>query len=73
MLELTKHGFSREKAYTIVQKHAQKSIKSNIPLYESMIKDKAITSKIAIIKLKKMFDYNYHTRKINVIFNRIFK
>ena len=50
-----------------------KSIKSNIPLYESMIKDKAITSKIAIIKLKKMFDYNYHTRKINVIFNRIFK
>ena len=27
LIELTKHGFSREKAYRIVQKHAQNSWK----------------------------------------------
>jgi len=73
MLELTKHGFSREKAYTIVQKHAQNSWKNNMPLYESLVKDKMVVKKITAINLKKMFDLNYHTKKVNIIFKRIFK
>jgi len=73
MLELTKNGFSREKAYTIVQKHAQNSWKNNMPLYESLVKDKMVVKKITAINLKKMFDLNYHTKKINIIFKRIFK
>ena len=73
MLELTKHGFSREKAYTIVQKHAQNSMKNDIPLYDSLIKDKMLTNKISAFNLKKMFDLNYHTKKVNVIFKRVFK
>jgi len=73
LLELTKHGFSREKAYTIVQKNAQNSWKRNIPLYESLSKDKMIINKISNDKLKKMFEINYHTKKIGVVFRRIFK
>ena len=73
MLELTKHGFSREEAYTIVQKHAQRSWKNNISLYESLINDKMLVEKISAINLKKMFDLNYHKKKIDVIFRRIFK
>ena len=73
MLELTKHGFSREKAYTIVQKHAQNSWKNNMPLYESLITDKTIVKKITAINLKKMFDLDYHTKRVNLIFKRIFK
>ena len=73
MLELTKYGFSREKAYTIVQKNAQKSWKKNISLYESLANDTLINKKISNKSLKKMFDLNYHTKKINIIFNRIFK
>jgi len=73
MLELTKHEFSREKAYTIVQKHAQNSWKNNIPLYESLIKDKIIIKKITTMDLKKMFDLDYYTKKVDVIFKRIFK
>ena len=73
MLELTKNGFSREKAYTIVQKHAQNSWKNNMPLYESLVKDKMVIKKITAINLKKMFDLNYHTKKVNIIFKRIFK
>ena len=73
MLELTKHGLSREKAYDIVQKHAQKSWKKNLSFYESLIKDNMIIKKISAENLKKMFDLNYHTKKINVIFKRVFK
>ncbi len=73
MLELTKHGFSREKAYTIVQKNAQNSLKKDISLYESLSNDTLINKKIANKDLKKMFDINYHIKKIDVIFKRIFK
>jgi len=72
MLELTKHGFSREKAYKIIQKHAQNSWKKNIPLLESLAKDKMIKKQISTDRLKKMFDLNYHTRRIDVIFKRVF-
>ena len=73
MLELTKHGFSREKAYTIVQKNAQNSWKKNISLYESLIHDKTINKKISNKKLSNMFDLDYHTKKVNMIFKRVFK
>jgi len=73
MLELMKHGFAREKAYRIVQKNAQNSRKRNISFYDSLMNDALINKKISNKDLKKMFDLKYHTRKINIIFNRIFK
>ena len=73
MLELTKHGFTREKAYRIVQKNAQNSHKRNISFYDSLMNDTLINKKISNKDLKKMFDLEYHTRKINIIFNRVFK
>ena len=73
MLELTKKGFSREKAYMIVQKNAQESWKKNISFYDSLAKDSLINKKISNKELIKMFDLNYHTKKINVIYRLLFK
>ena len=73
MLELIKHGFSREKAYTIVQKNAQKSWKKNTPLYENLINDVSINKKISNEELSKMFEIDHYTKKINIIFKRVFK
>ena len=73
MLELTKHGFSREKAYAIVQKNVQNSLKKNISLYESLSNDPLINDKISNNDLAGMFDLNYHIKKINIIFKRVFK
>ena len=73
MLELTYHGFSREKAYRIVQKNAQNSHKKNIPFYNCIKSDPLIKKKISDKDIKKMFDLKYHTKKINVIFNRVFR
>ena len=73
MLELTRHGFSREKAYEIVQKNAQNSHKKNISFYDSLMNDSLINKKISNKDLRKMFDLKYHTKRINVIYKRVFK
>jgi len=73
MLELTKYGFSREKAYAIVQKHAQDSWKKKISFFESLSNDSLLNKRISNNNLKKMFNLNYHTKRINIIFRRVFK
>ena len=73
MIELTKRGFSREKAYSLVQKNAQNAWTKNISFYESLSKDSLINKKISNKDLTKMFDINYHTKKIDVIYKRVFK
>ena len=73
MLELTKHGFTREKAYLLVQKNAQNSWKKNISFFTSLSNDPLINNKISNKDLIKMFDINYHTKNIDIIFKRVFK
>ncbi len=73
LLELTSVGFTREEAYKIVQKNAFTSWKENSSFYSKIISDKKIIGKIPVNKLKKLFDFSYHTKKINIIFNRSLK
>ncbi len=73
LLELTTAGFSREKAYKIVQNNAMKSWNNKSSFYKNITNDKIITDKIPVNKLKKLFNFSYHTKKINIIFNRSLK
>jgi len=73
MIELTKYGFSREKAYTLVQKNAQRAWSKNISFFESLSKDSLINKKISNKDLMKMFDIDYHTKRIDFIYKRVFK
>ena len=73
LLELTNEGFSREEAYKIVQKNALSAWKDNSSFLNKIISDKKITNKIPVNKLKKLFDFSYHTKKINIIFKRSLK
>ena len=73
LLELTIAGFTREEAYKIVQANAMKSWNNRSPFYENIINDKRITNKIPVNKLKKLFNFSYHTKKINIIFKRSLK
>ena len=73
LLELTTVGFTREEAYKIVQKNAMNSWKQNSSFFNNIISDKKITDKIPVNKLKKLFDFGYHTKKINIIFKRSLK
>ena len=73
LLELTNSGFTREQAYSMVQKIAMKSWNSNTSFYQNILNEKKISKKIPVNKLKKLFDLNYHTKRINVIFKRCLK
>ena len=73
LLELTTVGFTREQSYKIVQQNAMKAWKDNSSFYEVIILDKKITDKIPVNKLKKLFNFDYHTKRINMIFNRSLK
>ena len=73
LLELTNVGFTREESYKIVQKNAMQAWKENSSFYDKIISDKKITNKIPVNKLKKLFDFSYHTKKIDIIFKRSLK
>ena len=73
LLELTAAGFTREQSYKIVQRNAMQAWKENSSFYDKIISDSQITKKIPVNKIKKLFDFGYHTKKINIIFNRSLK
>ena len=68
LLELTNVGFTR-----VVQKNALNAWKENTSFYNKILSDKKINNKISVNKLKKLFNFSYHTKRINIIFGRCLK
>ena len=64
LLELTNNGLSREQAYSIVQKNAMKAWNNQATFLEVLLKDKSVSKKIPVNKLKQLFNFSYHTKKL---------
>ena len=73
LIELTLVGFTREQSYSLVQRHAMNSWNSGTSFYNNLANDPKIVKKLPVNKLKKLFDFGYHTKRINIIFKRCFK
>ena len=73
MLELTKTGISREKAYRAIQRHAKASFAKNIDLIKLIKNDQNITNKVSEKKINSIFTYSKHLKNVNYIFKRVFK
>jgi adenylosuccinate lyase len=73
LIELTNVGFTREQAYDIVQKHAMHSWNNGTSFYENLANDTKINKKLSVNKLKKLFNFSYHMKRIDVIFKRNLK
>ena len=73
MLELTKTGLSREKSYKIVQNYAKKCFSENLNLFDVIMADKFIMSKVSPKKLKTIFNYSKHFKNVNLIYRRVFR
>ena len=73
MLEITKSGMSREKAYKLVQSHAKKSFANKIDLIKLLKEDKMITNRLSSKQINKIFNYDKHLRNVNYIFKRVFE
>ena len=78
LLLLTQNGFSRESAYEIVQSSAMEvwnapSDKRKDLFQKLLLKNKKINSKISKEKIIEQFNYEYHTKNVDLIFERVFK
>jgi adenylosuccinate lyase len=73
LIELTTVGYTREQAYDLVQKHAMHSWNNGSSFFQNLLKDPKINKKLPVDRLKKLFDFSYHTKKINIIFKRSLK
>ena len=73
MLELTKSGMPREKAYRLVQNYSKKSFNEKIDLIKLLKSDKYIMSNISPKRLRSIFSYSKHFKNVNFIFRRVFK
>ena len=45
--------------------------KESSSFYRKIVSDKKITNKIPVNKLKNLFNFSYHTKKINIIFKEV--
>ncbi len=73
LIELTSVGFTREQAYSLVQKHAMHSWTNGTSFYTNVANAPKSTKKLPVNKLKKLFNFSYHTNKIDIIFKRSLK
>ena len=73
MLELTKNGLSREKAYKLIQNHAKKSLKTNTNLKNIILNDKSILSMLSAKTIENIFTYKKHFKNVDYIYKRVFK
>mgnify|MGYP006104482423 FL=1 len=73
LIELTTVGFTREESYSLVQKHAMHSWNNGTSFYENLANDTKINKKLSVNKLKKLFNFSYHMKRIDVIFKRNLK
>ena len=70
MLALTQAGVSREDAYAAVQENAMKVWRGEGAFIDFLKADARVTLPDA--ELEALFDLGYHTKNVDVIFNRVF-
>ena len=70
LLFLIDHGFSREAAYSIVQRAALESMKSGKSFRELLAGDKRLRSRFSGDEIAALFDLDEHFRRIDYMFKR---
>lgn len=85
LLELPLKGISREDAYKIVQQNAMKvwedlqkgkvgvNSKGESLFLQALLDESALKGKLTSDEIKECFDYNYYTKNVAAIFERVFE
>ncbi|MDP3981867.1 MAG: adenylosuccinate lyase [Chlamydiota bacterium] len=71
LLELVKHGLSREDAYRQVQRCAHKAWDSGKSFKEILLADEELKKWIKVEAIHKAFDVKYHFKNIDRVFKRV--
>ncbi len=72
LLALAAKGFSREKAYEVVQRSAMKSWKSGQQLRTLLWKDRDVRAALTREEFEELFDIGYYVKNIDGIIDRVF-
>ena len=72
LLELVKHGLTREKAYEIIQSKALQVWNNNSNFLDELKNDPQIAQYIDNKSLESLFNFNYYTKHVDKIFDKVF-
>ena len=72
LLALTQAGVSREEAYKMVQRSAMNAWENGLVFRELLKQDAEVLEKLGDDGVEACFDETYHTKRMGVIFDRIF-
>jgi adenylosuccinate lyase len=73
LLDLVKHGVSREQAYRVVQNHAMRAWREGLNLRDLVLADKEITRRVPRKQIEQAFDLRRQLRNVDKIFARVFR
>lgn len=71
LLALIDKGMAREEAYDIVQPKAMEAWETEVHFKELVSQENRITSLLTEAEIEECFDYTYHLKNVDVIFDRI--
>ncbi|SDK37096.1 adenylosuccinate lyase [Sediminibacillus albus] len=71
LLTLIDAGMSREEAYDLVQPNAMKAWEEGIPFRELVESEQKITALLSKEQIADCFDYTYHLKNVDGVFERI--
>jgi len=72
LLELARHGVSREKAYEWVQRNAMRSFAERLDFKRLLLQDQDITAVLPAAEVERAFDLNEQFKHVDDIFGRVF-
>jgi len=72
LLALTQPGASREDAYRLVQRNAMPAWRGEGLFLDNLKADEDVTGYLDTSALEALFDLGYHTKNVDVIFERVF-
>lgn len=71
LLALIDKGLPREEAYDTVQPRAMEAWEKQVPFRSLIEADEKITAKLSPEEIEDCFDYNYHLKHVDTIFDRL--
>ncbi|EAC4013054.1 adenylosuccinate lyase [Listeria monocytogenes] len=71
LLALIDKGLAREAAYDVVQPRAMEAWEKQVPFRELVEQDVIITENLSAEEIADCFDYNYHLKNVDLIFDRL--
>ncbi|EHC3032324.1 adenylosuccinate lyase [Listeria monocytogenes] len=71
LLALIDKGLAREAAYDVVQPRAMEAWEKQVSFRELVEQDATITENLSAEEIADCFDYNYHLKNVDLIFDRL--